>query len=71
MSAVTRSPSEDQGSKQQDIAISADGVFSVNNQLLPKNDLASLRQIDTQLGFTGEGGRHDKEQQQDKHHVNQ
>ena len=28
--------------KQLDIAISADGVFSVNNQLLPKNDLASL-----------------------------
>lgn len=25
-----------------DIAISADGVFSVNNQLLEKNDLASL-----------------------------
>jgi len=40
--AVSGSPSEDQGSKQLDIAISADGVFSVNNQLLPKNDLASL-----------------------------
>ena len=29
-------------SKQLDIAISADGVFSVNNQLLEKNDLTSL-----------------------------
>ena len=40
--AVSGSPSEDQSSKQLDIAISADGVFSVNDQLLPKNDLASL-----------------------------
>ena len=40
--AVSGSPSEDQTVKQLDIAISADGVFSVNNQLLPKNDLASL-----------------------------
>ena len=43
LSAVAAS--EDQGSKQLDIAISADGVFSVNNQLLPKNDLASLMEI--------------------------
>jgi len=42
--AVSGSPSEDQTVKQLDIAISADGVFSVNNQLLPKNDLASLMQ---------------------------
>ena len=28
--------------KQLDIAISAEGVFSVNNQVLPKNDLATL-----------------------------
>ena len=40
--AVSGSPSDEQTGKQLDIAISADGVFSVNNQLLPKNDLASL-----------------------------
>lgn len=40
--AVSGSPSEDSNTKQLDVAISADGVFSVNNQLLPKNDLASL-----------------------------
>ncbi|MFS2197962.1 ExbD/TolR family protein [Pseudomonas sp. Pseusp3] len=39
--AVSGSPSEDQN-KPLDIAISADGVFSVNNQILPKSDLASL-----------------------------
>ncbi len=32
--AVSGSPAEDQEVKQLDIAISADGVFSVNNQLL-------------------------------------
>ena len=40
--AVSGSPAEDQQTKQLDIAISADGAFSVNNQLLPKNDLASV-----------------------------
>ena len=40
--AVSGSPSEDSNTKQLDVAISADGVFSVNNQLLPKNDLTSL-----------------------------
>jgi biopolymer transport protein ExbD len=40
--AVSGSPAEDQQVKQLDIAISAEGVFSVNNQLLPKNDLTSL-----------------------------
>jgi biopolymer transport protein ExbD len=40
--AVSGSPAEDQQVKQLDVAISAEGVFSVNNQLLPKNDLASL-----------------------------
>ena len=40
--AVSGSPAEDQQLKQLDVAISAEGVFSVNNQLLPKNDLASL-----------------------------
>jgi biopolymer transport protein ExbD len=39
--AVSGSPAEDQ-SKPLDITISADGVFSVNNQILPKSDLASL-----------------------------
>ncbi|AWY43391.1 biopolymer transporter ExbD [Pseudomonas putida] len=39
--AVSGAPAEDQ-SKQLEIAISADGVFSVNNQILPKSDLASL-----------------------------
>lgn len=34
--AVSGSPAEDQEVKQLDIAISADGVFSVNNQLLEK-----------------------------------
>ena len=33
--AVSGSPSDEQNGKQLDIAISADGVFSVNNQLLP------------------------------------
>ena len=54
--AVSGSPSEDQSTKHLDIAISADGVFSVNDQLLPKNDLASLMEAlqkesggDTQL----------------------
>ena len=40
--AVSGSPAEDQQLKQLDVAISAEGVFSVNNQLLPKNDLATL-----------------------------
>lgn len=40
--AVSGSPSEDQNARQLDIAISADGVFSVNDQLLAKNDLQSL-----------------------------
>lgn len=40
--AVSGSPAEDQQTKHLDIAISADGAFSVNNQLLPKNDLASV-----------------------------
>ncbi|KPU52989.1 biopolymer transport ExbD/TolR family protein [Pseudomonas fluorescens] len=39
--AVSGTPTEDQN-KPLDIAISADGVFSVNNQILPKSDLASL-----------------------------
>ncbi|KPG92613.1 biopolymer transporter ExbD [Pseudomonas sp. RIT-PI-q] len=40
--AASGSPAEDQQAKHLDVAISAEGVFSVNNQLLPKNDLATL-----------------------------
>ena len=43
--AVSGSPEQEPNSKQLDVAISADGVFSVNNQLLPKNDLASLIEV--------------------------
>ena len=39
--AVSGSQAEDQ-TRQLDIAISADGVFSVNNQILAKSDLATL-----------------------------
>ncbi|KRA87305.1 MULTISPECIES: ExbD/TolR family protein [Pseudomonas] len=39
--AVSGAPADDQN-KSLDIAISADGVFSVNNRILPKSDLASL-----------------------------
>lgn len=39
--AVSGTQAEDQ-TKQLDIAISAEGVFSVNNQILPKSDLATL-----------------------------
>jgi biopolymer transport protein ExbD len=40
--AVTGTPEENSDLKHLDIAISADGVYSLNNQLLPKNDLPSL-----------------------------
>ena len=40
--AVSGSPAEDQQLKNLEITISAEGAFSVNNQLLPKSDLASL-----------------------------
>lgn len=39
--AVSGSQTEDQ-SKTLDIAINAEGVFSVNNQVLPKSDLATV-----------------------------
>jgi biopolymer transport protein ExbD len=39
--AVTGAPA-DNSAKRLEIAISADGVYSVNNQLLPKSDLATL-----------------------------
>lgn len=40
--AVSGSPAEDQQVKHLDVAINAEGAFSVNNQVLPKNDLATL-----------------------------
>ncbi|MNG14253.1 Biopolymer transport protein ExbD/TolR [compost metagenome] len=40
--AVSGSPAEDQQVKHLDVAISAEGVFSVNNQVLQKNDLTAL-----------------------------
>jgi biopolymer transport protein ExbD len=40
--AVTGASADDVGARQLDIAINADGQFSLNNQLLPKNDLATL-----------------------------
>ncbi|WP_259152759.1 biopolymer transporter ExbD [Pseudomonas sp. JAI111] len=40
--AVSGSPAEDQQIKQLDIAINAEGAISVNNQVLQKNDLATL-----------------------------
>lgn len=39
--AVSGASADDQ-TRQLDIAISADGVFSVNNHILPKSDLATL-----------------------------
>lgn len=54
--AVSAAPAPDTEPKQLDIAISAEGVYSVNNQLLPKSDLATLMEAvqkesagDTQL----------------------
>ncbi|MEG5263821.1 biopolymer transporter ExbD [Pseudomonas sp. JDS28PS106] len=40
--AVTGASADDVSEKQLDIAINADGQFSLNNQLLPKNDLSTL-----------------------------
>ena len=40
--AVSGSPAEDQQVKQLDIGINAEGVFSVNNRVLPKSDLATV-----------------------------
>jgi biopolymer transport protein ExbD len=39
--AVSGASADDQ-TRQLDIAISADGMFSVNNHVLPKSDLATL-----------------------------
>jgi biopolymer transport protein ExbD len=40
--SVSGAPAPDNELKQLDITISADGVYSVNNHLLPKSDLATL-----------------------------
>ncbi len=40
--AVSGSPAEDQQAKRLDVAISAEGAFSVNDRVLPKNDLSTL-----------------------------
>ena len=40
--SMSATPSEEQDVKLMDIGISADGVYSVNNQLLANNDMASL-----------------------------
>src|SRR3546814_14883281 len=40
--AVSGSPAEDQQLKNLEVPISAEGPFSVNNQLLPQSSLASL-----------------------------
>jgi biopolymer transport protein ExbD len=40
--AVTGTPETDSDLKHLDIAISADGVYSLNNRLLTKNDLPTL-----------------------------
>jgi len=40
--AITGTPETDTDLKHLDITISADGIFSLNNQLLPKNDLPTL-----------------------------
>ena len=40
--AVTGTPETDANLKHLDITINADGIFSLNNQLLPKNDLPTL-----------------------------
>ncbi|WP_397452016.1 ExbD/TolR family protein [Pseudomonas sp. NA-150] len=40
--AVSGTLETDTNLKHLDIAISAEGVYSLNNQLLPKNDLSSL-----------------------------
>jgi biopolymer transport protein ExbD len=40
--AVTGSPETDAARKHLDITINADGIYALNNQLLPKNDLTTL-----------------------------
>jgi biopolymer transport protein ExbD len=40
--AVSGAPTEDQQAKQLDLGINAEGVFSLNNRVLPKSDLATV-----------------------------
>lgn len=40
--AVSGTPEQNANPKKIDIAISAEGVYSLNNKLLPKSDLATL-----------------------------
>lgn len=40
--AASAAPAEQEEGKQLEITISAEGVYSVNNHLLPKSDLATL-----------------------------
>jgi biopolymer transport protein ExbD len=40
--AVSGASADDQPAKQVDITINAEGVFSVNNRVLPKSDLATV-----------------------------
>ena len=40
--AVSGTPDDDKQAKHLDVAINSEGAFSVNNQVLPKNDLATL-----------------------------
>ena len=40
--AVSGTPEQPANPKKLDIAISAEGVYSLNNKLLPKSDLATL-----------------------------
>ncbi|MHC8318339.1 ExbD/TolR family protein [Pseudomonas sp. LB3P31] len=40
--AVSGTPDDDKQAKHLDVAINAEGSFSVNNQVLPKNDLGTL-----------------------------
>ncbi|MEX3773259.1 ExbD/TolR family protein [Pseudomonas sp. MYb118] len=40
--AVTGASADDQQAKHLDLTINADGVFSLNNQILPKSDLATV-----------------------------
>lgn len=40
--AVSGTPEQNVNPKKIDIAISAEGVYSLNNKLLPKSDLATL-----------------------------
>ncbi len=40
--AVTGASADDEQAKHLDLTINAEGVFALNNQILPKSDLATL-----------------------------